>query len=82
MHPEVIQFLAFLREYNTEAKNKLDFIAIRISTVCSYLKYATKGKQPEYHEYLQQLMDLFSHVYYRKPLWQFSYNFTIIDSIR
>lgn len=72
MHSEIIQFIKTLNEMNSNSKFQLEMVALRITSVKKYYEFATEGnKQKEYKEILQNLTDLYTHLYNNKPLKDF-----------
>jgi len=81
MHSEVLKFVKFLGEVGSNHKAQLDMIQLRVNTTSTYYEYAqTTGKKMELKEQLQQYMDLFAHVYYKKSLREFG-NLIVFASI-
>ena len=83
MHFEVIKFVNFLTEMReiSNTKSQLTMIQIRVDTTAKYYELAPSlGRKVEIKELLQEYLDLYAHVYNKKPLREFGILKTL-DSI-
>lgn len=56
-------------------------VLLRIETTIQYFEYApSEGRKIEHKQILQQYVNLFSHIYHKKPLREFN-NLTTLDGI-
>jgi hypothetical protein len=62
MSPEVIQFINTL-DVRMSRKFVLELIGIRVKAVSNYYIYGDERKKNDHKESLQQLFDLYYHVY-------------------
>lgn len=71
MNPEVIKFIQTL-DRRMRPKFTLELIALRIQSVSNHYTYTdAPDKKEEHRETLQQLMDLYQHVFNGKPAHSF-----------
>lgn len=83
MNFEVINFVNFLGETSgvSNTKSQLTMIQLRVDTTAKYYAYApSQGRKTELRELLQEYLDLYAHVYHKKPLREFGILKTL-DSI-
>lgn len=74
MHSEVIEFVNFLGRMSgvNSIKSQLTMIQMRANTTAKYYEYALNpGRKIEFREPLQEYINLYAHVYYKKPLREF-----------
>lgn len=70
MTPEVIKFIQSLN-VRMRTKFVLELIALRVEAVSNHYIYSEEEKKEEHRESLQQLFDLYHHVYNGKPAHSF-----------
>lgn len=70
MLSEVKTFAVSLLDVETPML-RLELIRLRVLTMQQNYLCAVKEKKPECREFLQQLYDLYAHIYYKKPLLEF-----------
>lgn len=80
MHSEVVQFAKYLREVDRGGA-QLKMIVLRTKSLKDIYSWASEEKKKDIREQLQQFSDLFSHLYWKKPLQEFG-NVKPIDNIR
>ena len=78
MLSEVKNFAVSLLEVESSLL-RLELIRLRTLTMQQNYLCAIKEKRPECREFLQQLCDLYAHIYYKKPILQFG-NIIMLDN--
>ncbi len=71
MQHEILQFIRFLGEVDTQDKTSLNLIIARVGAATSSYNLCHPKHKQHYNEQIQQLSDLFAHLYFRKPLKEF-----------
>lgn len=66
---DIVQYLNFISEFH--GISQLRMVKLRIETLLSFMENLSSNKRSSYHEGLQQFIDLFAHIYWKKPLRDF-----------
>lgn len=66
---DIVQYMSFISEFY--GINQLKMVKLRIETLLLFMNNISSDKRSIYNEDLQQFVDLFAHVYWKKPLKDF-----------
>ena len=71
MPSDITQFIALLKETGNNPKSQLNMIILRVSAVKTNYQFASEQNKPRYHILLQELVNLFVHIYEKRSLNDF-----------